>query len=258
MATQLKHADNAARCAEEISSRISAWKFVNESVIVNELLEQAPYSSEEATRIEARAADMVVRAREDAANRPLLDTFLTRYGLSNKEGIALMCLAESLLRIPDSRTAERLIADKIKFGDWASHAGQSGSLLVNMSTWALLLGSKLVEVDSEFNANPGQWLGQLNARLSQPVIEKAMRSAMRIPGAGVRAGTIYRKGIDAQRGRRALFLRHAGRSRQGGEDRRTVLPVVFARHKRHWRSAKHRRQRGAVYLHQAVCAAPPL
>ncbi len=182
MATQLKHADNAARCAEEISSRISAWKFVNESVIVNELLEQAPYSSEEATRIEARAADMVVRAREDAANRPLLDTFLTRYGLSNKEGIALMCLAESLLRIPDSRTAERLIADKIKFGDWASHAGQSGSLLVNMSTWALLLGSKLVEVDSEFNANPGQWLGQLNARLSQPVIEKAMRSAMRILG----------------------------------------------------------------------------
>ena len=166
----------------DIRSEIAVNKFADEASLVRKLLKQAPYSREVASRIETRAADIVVRARSDTAGRALLDTFLTEYGLSNKEGVALMCLAESLLRIPDSRTAERLIADKIKFADWASHAGQSGSMLVNMSTWGLLLGSKLVEADPQFGASPGDWLGQLTARLSESVIEKAMRSAMRILG----------------------------------------------------------------------------
>ena len=182
MATQPVEAKNIAVDTGATRAAISVNKFAEESVIVRELLARAPYSPAEATNIEDLAADIVSRARDDAGNQSLLDTFLTQYGLSNKEGIALMCLAESLLRIPDRQTAERLIADKIKFGDWASHAGESGSLLVNTSTWALLLGSKLVEVDPEFSADPGKWLGQLTSRLSQPVIEKAMRTAMRILG----------------------------------------------------------------------------
>lgn len=166
----------------ELRSGIAQAKFADEAAVVEELLANPPYSSAQATRIAAFAADVVIRARNDTAGRALLDTFLTEYGLSNKEGIALMCLAESLLRIPDSPTAERLIADKIKFADWASHAGRSGSLLVNVSTWALLLGSKLVDVEPEFGSNPGEWLAQLTSRLSDSVIETAMRSAMRILG----------------------------------------------------------------------------
>ena len=176
---------------------IAAAKFADEAAVVTALLESTPYARSEARQIEHDAADIVRHARADLANRPLLDTFLTEYGLSNREGIALMCLAESLLRIPDQRTAERLIADKIRFGDWASHAGQSGSLLVNTSTWALLLGSKLVDTDPDFSSNPGEWLGKLTSRLSQPVIEKATRAAMLILGREFVLGTTIEKALAA-------------------------------------------------------------
>lgn len=177
-------------------SAIAAAKFADEAEVVRSLLAEAPYDAARATMIEQEAVKIVARARADDANRPILDTFLTQYGLSNKEGIALMCLAESLLRVPDQRTAELLIADKIKFGDWASHAGASESLLVNASTWALLLGSKLVEVDREFTADPGKWFGKLATRLTQPVIETAMRSAMRILGREFVLGTTIERALD--------------------------------------------------------------
>ncbi len=196
MATKPDFTKIGAAATGAVRSAIAERKFADESAVVGELLSQAPYTSAEASRIEECAVDIVSRARTDSANRSLLDTFLTQYGLANREGIALMCLAESLLRIPDQRTAERLIADKIKFGDWASHAGESGSLLVNTSTWALLLGSKLVETDPQFSADPGKWLGQLTTRLSQPVIEKAMRAAMRILGREFVLGTSIEKALN--------------------------------------------------------------
>ncbi len=93
-----------------------------------------------------------------------------------------MCLAENVLRIPDQHTARRLIADTIKFANWASHAGRTDSLWVNASTWGLLPGTKLVGVEREFAADPRNWLTRLTNRLSEPVVEKAMRSAMRILG----------------------------------------------------------------------------
>ena len=101
------------------------------------------------------------------SERALLDVFLAEYGLSNREGVALMCLAEALLRIPDQRTAEQLIADKIQFADWADHAGRSGSLIVNASTWALMLGSKFVDVEREFTDEPSKWIGKLVARIGE-------------------------------------------------------------------------------------------
>ncbi len=187
---------NERSSAAEISlETISESKFRNEESVVQDLLSEAPYDAAKAAEIQASAVALVETARSDTAARPMLDTFLTQYGLSNQEGIALMCLAESLLRIPDQRTAERLIADKIKFGDWASHSGEADSLLVNASTWALMLGSKIVEVDREFTANPAKWLGQLTTRLGEPVIQKAMRSAMRILGREFVLGTTIDKAI---------------------------------------------------------------
>ena len=73
------------------------------------------------------------RARRD--ERPFLDAFLQEFGLSNQEGIALMCIAEALLRIPDDATADRLIAEQLSSGDWSAHSGKSESLFVNASTW---------------------------------------------------------------------------------------------------------------------------
>ncbi len=165
-----------------IRQTIADWKFRDEGEMLRHLLRLAPYAAAEAEQIESRAAKLVRAARKDTDNHSLLDTFLVEYGLNNKEGIALMCLAESLLRIPDRATAERLIADRIGLADWAAHAGKSGSLLVNASTWALMLGSKLVEPEREFGQDPKNWLRGLGNRLGEPMVETAMRAAMGILG----------------------------------------------------------------------------
>ena len=75
--------------------------------------------------------------RRERLGKGGLDAFLHEYALSSPEGVALMCLAEALLRIPDAETVDRLIRDKIAAADWQRHLGHSGSLFVNASTWAL-------------------------------------------------------------------------------------------------------------------------
>ncbi len=185
-------ADAAIR---ELRETISAWKFRDEGAMVAHLLRHAPYDDSAARRIGARAEQLVAAARADSANHSLLDTFLAEYGLDSREGIALMCLAESLLRIPDRATAERLIADRIGLGDWAAHAGKSGSLLVNASTWALMLGGKIVAPDGDFAGDPRSWLGRLRQRLGEPLIEAAMRAAMGILGREFVAGATIEQAL---------------------------------------------------------------
>ena len=141
-------------------------KFTPEQVVVDALLEEWPYDGGFARSVEDAAAAIIVAV----------------YGLSNREGIALMCLAEALLRIPDSATADRLIADKIGVGEWSAHLGHSDDLLVNASTWALILTGQVVSVDREFSANPATWLRRIANRLGEPVIQGAVRQAMRILG----------------------------------------------------------------------------
>lgn len=184
---------------DTIRQTITGWKFRDEGKMVQHLLRLAPYSADDAKPIESHAAQLVRAARADTANHSLLDTFLVEYGLNNKEGIALMCLAESLLRIPDHATAERLIADRIGLADWAAHAGKSGSLLVNASTWALMLGSKMVEPEREFGRDPKSWLGNLSHRLGEPVVETAMRAAMGILGREFVVGSTIEKALQRSR-----------------------------------------------------------
>ncbi len=184
------------RDTDDIRHGIADWKFRDEGEMVELLLRQAPYAAAGAQRIEARAAELVRAARADTANHSLLDTFLVEYGLSNNEGVALMCLAESLLRIPDRATAERLIADRIGLGDWAAHAGKSDSLLVNASTWALMLGGKLVDGGREFAHDPKSWLGALGRRLGEPAMGAAMRAAMGILGREFVVGTTIERALE--------------------------------------------------------------
>ena len=94
----------------------------------------------------------------------------------------LMCLAEALLRIPDAETADRLIRDKLSAGEWSRHLGQSGSLLVNASTWGLMLTGRLVRTGLEEDADPGAWLSRLLHRLGEPVLRQALLQAMRVLG----------------------------------------------------------------------------
>ena len=83
-----------------------------------------------------------------------METFLEEFGLSNNEGLALMCLAESLLRVPDAKTADKLIAEKISSGNWRDHKGQSESGLVNAFTLGLMLTGKVVDVDKTAKSDP--------------------------------------------------------------------------------------------------------
>ncbi|MDD9998572.1 MAG: bifunctional proline dehydrogenase/L-glutamate gamma-semialdehyde dehydrogenase PutA [Rhodospirillaceae bacterium] len=167
---------------ERLRAAIRDVKFAPEQAVVDALLDSWPYDDDFARLIEDAAAAIIVAVRADRSNRTVLDRFLAEYGLSNREGIALMCLAEALLRIPDSATADRLIADKIGVGEWSAHLGHSDDLLVNASTWALILTGQVVSVDREFSANPATWLRRVANRLGEPVIQGAVRQAMRILG----------------------------------------------------------------------------
>ncbi|MEO0399530.1 MAG: bifunctional proline dehydrogenase/L-glutamate gamma-semialdehyde dehydrogenase PutA [Pseudomonadota bacterium] len=127
-------------------------------------------------RISQSAEELVASLRSDAATG-LMESFLAQYGLSTNEGVALMCLAEALLRVPDAETIDALIEDKIAPSALGAHLGKSSSSLVNASTWALMLTGKVLDDDKE----PGI-VGALHAavkRLGEPVIRTAVRQAMK-------------------------------------------------------------------------------
>jgi RHH-type transcriptional regulator, proline utilization regulon repressor / proline dehydrogenase / delta 1-pyrroline-5-carboxylate dehydrogenase len=132
--------------------------------------------------VQARALQLVLGVRGARSRGGGLDALLREYHLASPEGVVLMCLAEALLRIPDADTADRLIADKLAAGDWERHLGDSDSLLVNASTWGLMLTGRLVEVDRSEIGSLRNWFGRLAARLSEPVARAALRQAMRVLG----------------------------------------------------------------------------
>jgi RHH-type proline utilization regulon transcriptional repressor/proline dehydrogenase/delta 1-pyrroline-5-carboxylate dehydrogenase len=133
-------------------------------------------------RAVAVAMAMVEGARARRDERPFLDAFLQEFGLSNQEGIALMCIAEALLRIPDDATADRLIAEKLATGDWSSHAGRSESLFVNASTWGLMLTGGILELDPSIKSDTTGWMRTLTRKAGEPLVRLAVRRAMRIIG----------------------------------------------------------------------------
>ncbi len=124
-----------------------------------------------------RAARLVKSIREDA-DTGLMEVFLAEYGLSTREGVALMCLAEALLRVPDATTIDALIEDKIAPSAWGEHLGKSSSSLVNASTWALMLTGRVLQ-DGE---GMDRVLRGALRRLGEPVIRTAVARAMREMG----------------------------------------------------------------------------
>ncbi len=129
-----------------------------------------------------RSGRLVARCRAAGHRAGTLDAFLQEFGLSNREGVALMCLAEALLRVPDEATADALIAEKIRAGDWDAHLGKSVSAFVNASVWGLMLTGRLVTLEAETLTNTLDWVRRLVARLGEPVVRRAVLQAMRILG----------------------------------------------------------------------------
>ena len=102
---------------------------------VSQLLQSNPLSSEVRESVLKASQQLVTKCRNEKNSSGTLDAFLLEFGLANDEGVALMCLAEALLRVPDDLTSDRLIAEKIQGGKCSDHRGQSESLFVNASTW---------------------------------------------------------------------------------------------------------------------------
>mgnify|MGYP006074845769 FL=1 len=138
---------------------------------------------------------LVTQCRADKSSSGILDAFLLEFGLSNAEGVALMCLAEALLRVPDALTADRLIAEKIKGGNWGSHRNSSKSLFVNASTWGLMLTGQLVSLDSEITENTDNWVRRLTATAGEPVIRAAVMQAMKMMGGQYVLGRSIEEGL---------------------------------------------------------------
>jgi RHH-type proline utilization regulon transcriptional repressor/proline dehydrogenase/delta 1-pyrroline-5-carboxylate dehydrogenase len=154
----------------------------DEAACVAELLELAAVDDATRARIRSRALELALRVRRAGGDQLGVEAFLREYQLSTREGIMLMCLAEALLRIPDADTADRLIRDKLSAGEWSRHLGRSGSLLVNASTWGLMLTGRVVRANLEQEADPGAWLTRLLQRLGEPVLRQALLQAMRVLG----------------------------------------------------------------------------
>lgn len=150
----------------------------SEAGLMAEMVKLADLDAARRAGIVQQAARLVTSIR--SASRPsMMDVFLAEYGLSTDEGVALMCLAEALLRVPDAQTIDALIEDKIAPSDWSTHIGKSSSPMVNASTWGLLLTGKVLD-----DPDPGI-AGRLRSmikRVGEPVIRKAVAGAMREMG----------------------------------------------------------------------------
>ena len=169
--TDLKHWDDLDRN-----------KFRDEGAVVAELLAEPSLTTAERADVLRDAIALVDQARASQKKQGVVESFLQEFSLGTREGLALMCLAEALLRTPDADTRDRLIAEKIGSADWASHMGQSDSLFVNASTWGLMLTGKLVDVDEEAKTDLSGFLKRIAGRLGEPVIRQAVATAVKIMG----------------------------------------------------------------------------
>ncbi|GGO87034.1 bifunctional protein PutA [Marinobacterium nitratireducens] len=164
-----------AVCRENIRSHYLA----DEAQVVKALASGAAISPDVRARISARAAALVRDVRANSTPT-VMEKFLAQYGLTTKEGVALMCLAEALLRVPDKTTIDALIEDKISSGNWGGHRGKSKSSLINSATWGLLLTGRLLSpLDQQGLVTT---LRGMVKRLGEPVVRTAVAQAMKEMG----------------------------------------------------------------------------
>ncbi len=174
---------------------LDAGKYRDETEAVAALLAAQPLDAADRFAIRAEAEALVLGARQSARKKGVVESFLQEFSLGTKEGLALMCLAEALLRTPDAETRDRLIAEKIGSADWAAHLGQSDSLFVNASTWGLMLTGRLVDVDEEAKTDVGGFLRRLAGRIGEPVIRKAVATAVGVMGEQFVLGRSIEEGL---------------------------------------------------------------
>ena len=191
-----------------LRQRLRAYLRIDEAQVVEELIAVARCSPAEQQGIQQRATPLVQTVRESRLNTGGIDAFLATYDLSSREGVVLMCLAEALLRIPDSATVDRLIRDKIGNTEWEKRLGASHSTFVNAGTWALMLTGRIVNLDND-DRNLGGTLKRLVARAGEPVIRQAVITAMRILGRQFVMGRNIHEALERARSAEKAGYRHS-------------------------------------------------
>ena len=167
--------------------------------------------AEPASVVHDQAADLagklIVGARKEKASG--IDAFLHQYGLDTEEGIALMCLAEALLRVPDAETADLLIRDKLGDIDWSEHLGESSSTFVNAATFSLMLTGEVLDPPEAKQRGMGATLKRTMNRLGEPVVRKATLQAMRILGRQFVYGRTIDEAMDRAKPEQKKGLSHS-------------------------------------------------
>lgn len=165
---------------DELRTVLRSAYLADETAHLASLLPQAKLDKTAIHRVHYVAHQLVSAVRTKNATTAGLDAFLHEYDLSSQEGVLLMCLAEALLRIPDVETADKLIRDKLAQGEWDTHWGHSHSLLVNASTWGLMLTGNIVKLDAVNDDEIGLLWQRLVAKSGAPIIRLAIKQAMYI------------------------------------------------------------------------------
>ena len=165
--------------------RNSLWQAIADSYSVDEethvkkLISDLNLNEADQTKIQQTAIDLVVNTREQNPLKPF-DSFLKEYDLSTEEGTTIMCIAESILRIPDTKTGDALIEDKISAGNWQKHIGESESLFVNAATWAFLLTGKILKTPKNDSRDLENAFNGFLYNSSKPIIRQAVQQAIKI------------------------------------------------------------------------------
>jgi RHH-type proline utilization regulon transcriptional repressor/proline dehydrogenase/delta 1-pyrroline-5-carboxylate dehydrogenase len=170
------------------------------------LLDAASCPADQAEQVQALAQRLVTALR-DKGEHGLVESLLQEYALSTQEGVALMCLAEALLRIPDTATRDALIRDKIGRGDWRKHVGASRSPFVNAATWGLLVTGKLTATASETGLSTA--LTRLIAKGGEPLIRQGVHVAMRLMGEQFVIGQTIESALANSRKKQARGFRYS-------------------------------------------------
>src|SRR6059058_3217499 len=150
----------------------------DDSVIAAKLLSTDGLTAAQNARIDRTATRLIEAIRADHDRLGGVQDMLREFALSTKEGLALMVLAEALLRVPDARTADQFIEDKLGEGDFIHHETKSTAFLVNASAWALGLSARVIQPGE----TPRGTIGRLARRLGAPAVRTATRQAMRLMG----------------------------------------------------------------------------
>jgi RHH-type proline utilization regulon transcriptional repressor/proline dehydrogenase/delta 1-pyrroline-5-carboxylate dehydrogenase len=194
--------------ASDIRKNINNAYRCDELEVMRHLIEQASLEPYQYEHIEKLATKLVLEVRAHRKKTTGIDSFLTQYALSSEEGIALMCLAEALLRVPDDATIDNLIKDKLTGPNWGAHRGQSPSFFVNATTWALMLTGKVLSPSKAESKLQGALKTLIN-RSSEGMVRAAVEKAMRIMSKQFVMGRTIKEALKRAQKKEAVGYRYS-------------------------------------------------